>query len=529
PEVPEGDDLVYAERGAHEPPKWATKPKKSCFGKKHRYHPYPRPTVPRTEVEVNASLKEAFERRHAQNFEGPKAIAIHDAVTAIYVPGTETWKWEPENRGPPGAFDFPEEDVDDEWDAEEREQVVEMLFPASGKKRQFKEESNADVQTTSIEPVQAPPTKKPRRSQRLIEKKNPGFADPNTPTFEFTFTHPVPTSSNSSPLLSSPTQASSSSNTAAALSSNEWSSDEDVSMSDAETRKSSHKARFDRKKARVQFATPTGSHPVHGIKDSIHFHYRRLKPQSQATIKSKKKRIVKRKGPIWTPDQVKSAKAKKAEWEEMRKLKFERDTSLAEIRTRVADEEEGDPRSEAWKDVVERYEAAYPRIDFAGVRAKHLRPAKMEVPARNRELTKVPEPAEPMRWWYPSWEHPAWDGIPTEVLKEWTRSDHHKVKVAEVKNALSAEDEARAKRRAAMEMVERSDAETVVDETEDEMRRAFVAEGTEGEQIPPVSAPQTSSETSPLFVIPALKMTPAGEALWEARWSAPGALHSTAA
>ncbi|KAG8996643.1 hypothetical protein FRB90_012681 [Tulasnella sp. 427] len=505
-------------------------PKKSCFVKKHRYHPYPRPTVPRTEVEVNASLKEAFERRHKQNFEGPKAIAIHDAVTAIYVPGTETWKWEPENRGPLGAFDFPEEDVDDEGDAEEREEVVEMLLPTNGKKRQFEEESDEDVQTTAGEPVHEPPAKKPRRSQRLIERKNPGFTSDNNPTFEFTFTAPLPSSTSLSP-PSSPTQSSSPSSTVTGVLPTESPSDDDVLMSNDEAQGSSRKARVTRRKARVQFAAPTGMHPVHGIKDSIHFHYRRLKPQSQATLKSKKKRIVKRKGPIWTPDQIKSAKAKKAEWEEMRRNKFEHETSLAEIRTRVADEEEGDPASEAWKDAVERYEAAYPQIDFGGVRAKHLRPAKMEVPARNRELTRMPKPTEPMRWWYPSWEHPAWDGIPREVLMDWTRSDHFKVRVAEVKNALSAEDEARAKRRRAMEMEmgERSDAETVVDETEDAMRRAFVAEGNEGEQVLPSPAPQTSTETSPLFVIPALKMTPDVEALWEARWSAPGALHSTAA
>ncbi|KAG8986354.1 hypothetical protein FRB90_004072 [Tulasnella sp. 427] len=528
PEVPGGDDVVYAERGSHEPPKWDSakaQPKKSCFAK-YRYHPYRNPTIPRTDAEVTASLKEAFKKRLAQNYEGPKAIAIHDATTDIPVPGTTSWKWQPKNRGPPGAFDFPEGSnlsmsspasstgflADDEADAEEKEEVAKMLFPPNGKKRKFEEDlidEMEDLANPSTQSGQtAPARKKIKTSQRVAAATNLEFAVPAR-----------------APAPSCSVQASSPSCTSTAASSTECSAGEDTPMFDSQpTSTSTRKARFDRSNARLRFAEPTGMHPIRNVKDSLDLHQGRIKGRSRGIVSEKKKCSLKRSPSTWTAWETHDAKILKGRWESVRKAKFGRHTCLNTIRDYAAKQEELDPLWVQWGTVVERFEAAYPQIDLAGVRAKHIRPAKCEEPGTsNKEATRMLEPSEVMRGWYPAWEHPAWEGIPQEVLETWRHSPHYQVVVGDVRNALSAEESER-KRRWAAEATERTDAETVADGEEDAMRRAFVAEGTEGEEVPPPPAPL---EDSPLKVIPALRMSADAEAAWEARWSAPNAHRPT--
>ncbi|KAG8986373.1 hypothetical protein FRB90_004050 [Tulasnella sp. 427] len=525
PEVPEGDDMVYTERGSHEPPKWDSakaQPKKSCFAK-YRYHPYRNPTTPRTDAEVNVSLHEAFKKRLAQNFEGPKAIAIHDATTDIPVPGTTSWKWVPKNRG----FDFPEGSnlsmsspasstgflADDEADAEEKEEVVKMLFPPNGKKRKFEEElidGLEDLANSSTQHEQVPPArKKIRTSQRLSASNILGFAIPAP-----------------APATPSWVKPSSPSGTSAATSSIECSVDEDTPMSDSQSKTptSTRKARFDRSKARLRFAEPTGMHSIRNVKDSLDLHQGRIKGRSRGILSDKKKCSLKRSPSTWTAWEIHDAKILKSRWEGVRKAKFARHTCPMTIEGNVAKQEELDPLWVQWGTVVERFEAAYPQINLAGVRAKHIRPAKCEEPGTsNKEATRMLEPSEVMRGWYPAWEHPAWEGIPEEALEAWRQSAHYQVVVGEVRNALSAEESQR-NRRWAAGATERTDAETVVDGEEDAMRRAFVAEENGVEEVPP---PPTVQETSPLQVIPALKMDPEVETLWEARWSAPSALPPT--
>ncbi|KAG8987636.1 hypothetical protein FRB90_003235 [Tulasnella sp. 427] len=530
PEVPEGDDMVYTERGSHEPPKWDSaeaQPKKSCFAK-YRYHPYRNPTIPRTDAEVNASLNEAFKKRLAQNYEGPRAITIHDATTDIPVPGTTSWKWVPKNKGPPGAFDFLEGSnlsmsspasstgflADDEADAEEKEEVVKMLFPPNGKKRKFEEDLIEELEglassSRKLEP-ETPAKKKIKTSKSLIANND---AQAKSSFFGLTIT----------PSL---VQPSSPSDTTAAASSSECSATEDTPMSDnpSEWSTSTRKARFDRMKAKLRFAEPTGMHPIRKVKDSLDLRQGRIKGRSRGIVSDKKKCTLKRSPSTWTAWEAQDAKILKGRWESVRKAKFARHTCPKTIGDNVVQQEELDPLWVQWGTVVERFEAAYPLVDLAGVRAKHIRPAKCEEPGTgNKEATRMLEPSEVMRGWYPAWEHPAWDGIPEGVLYAWRQSAHYQVVVGEVKNALSAEEGER-KRRWAAAATERMDAETVVDGEEDAMRRAFVAEDNGTEGVPPPPAPL---ETSPLQVIPTLKMDPEVEAVWEARWSAPSALPPT--
>ncbi|KAG8984852.1 hypothetical protein FRB90_005079, partial [Tulasnella sp. 427] len=496
PEVPEGDDWVYTERGTCEPPRWDSGkavPQKSCLSKKNRYHPYRRAAAHRTFTDIKASLAEALQKRHAQNYEGPNAIAVHDEMSHIEVPGTESFKWEPEYTGPPGAF----------VEESEQDEDGEMVPPTNNKKRRL-EESKEETEEPGAcrgRSREGTPTKKPRRYLGRSDEENPGFVTAE-PAFEFTFTAPYPSASSSSvPSRPQPPTASTSNEAAG------------------------RHARIERRKTRVQFeADPNTLHPKFRVPDSIYLHHRRLRGKSMT--KDKAKRTVQRSGLDWTEEELEDALNLKAEWDGMRRTKFDLKACLPSIVTKIRRQEKPDAEWELFGDILDRYEAAYPAIDLAAVRAKHLRPAKKEERGVcNKELTGKIGDHELIGGWYPVREHSAWEGVDDAAWKAWVRSPHYQVTPWEVKRALQNEEHLRKRRMMErMEAMDGGDGDTEVDENEDAMRQAFVA----GEGDDAITEGPVLQEPPPLEPIhPGLVMTPEVEARWEARWSTPAALPPT--
>ncbi|KAG8987513.1 hypothetical protein FRB90_003306, partial [Tulasnella sp. 427] len=237
------------------------------------------------------------------------------------------------------------------------------------------------------------------------------------------------------------------------------------------------------------------------------------------------KKIVHRSGPDWYSKQLEEAQKMKARWIAERRDKLDNLTSFTKIEERIKKQGKNDGEWERWGDAVDRYEAAYPWINLADVRARYLRPAKKEERGvLNKEYTKPVGESEPMRNWYPAWEHPAWDGVDEEAKREWMESDHYQVTHREVTRAMVLEEHRRTDRRREMEMAARmeggEDGDTEVDETEDAMRREFLEEGREGDAMPQ-AALQAPPPPEPIH--PGLMLTPVLEAFWEAMWSAPDA------
>ncbi|KAG8994477.1 hypothetical protein FRB90_000417 [Tulasnella sp. 427] len=437
-------------------------------------------------------------------------------MSRIDVPGTgPSFKWEPAYTGPPNAFPEELEEVessppisfvgsegfirDDEL---RKDEVAEMRVPTNSKKRRLEDED-----TDNVPSPQGSPVKKLRRALQQIQKQNPGFAT-DVPSPNFTFTPPSLPTSTSQPSSLSALKSTTSSNTDA-----------------------TRKAVRDRRKTRVSFKADSSTlHPKHGVMDSLHLHYSRL--PSKSLHQSKAKKTVHRSGPDWYSKELEKGRALKTRWTTERVEKFNKLTCFAQIEERIKLQGDHDGKWECWGDAVDRYEAAYPAIDLAGVRAKSLRPAEKEVRGiLNKEATSPVGESEPMRKWYPKWEHPAWDGVDEEAKRAWRRSPHYQVTHREVKRALGIEASRRSDRRMEMEMAARmegggdGDGDTEVDETEDAMRREFLEEGQTGEVAGQAPALQAPPPLEPIH--PGLEMSAEAEARWESRWSAPNALPPT--
>ncbi|KAG8994722.1 hypothetical protein FRB90_000361 [Tulasnella sp. 427] len=443
-------------------------------------------------------------------------------MSRIDVPGTgPSFKWEPAYTGPPNALSEELEETETSPPASfvgsegfignnehRKDEVAEMRAPTNNKKRRLEDDETDNI--TSPEGLNAhlgegSPVKKLRTALQQIQKQNPGFAT-DIPSFDFTFTPPDSPASTSKPLPPS-------------------ACDNATSFITDPTRKALH----DRRKARVSFkADTTTLHPKYGVTDSLYLHVSRL--PSKSLHHSKTKKTVHRSGPDWRSKELERAQRLKAKWTAERLDKFDKLTCFTKIEERITLQGDHDGKWECWGDAVDRYEAAYPSIDLAGVRAKYLRPAEKEVRGiLNKEATSPVGEFEPMRKWYPKLEHPAWDGVDEAAKRTWMQSLHYQVTHREVKRALGIEASRRSDRRMEMELAARmeggGDGDTEVDESEDAMRRKFLEEGTTGEATGQAPVLQAPPPLEPIH--PGLEMSAEAEARWESRWSAPSALPPT--
>lgn len=255
---------------------------------------------------------------------------------------------------------------------------------------------------------------------------------------------------------------------------------------------SPRKDRIATKKLRFQFANPASKHPKFGITDSIYLHHRRAESNSHKARNAKKMKahLAPLDRTTWSEAELARASAYKKKWDETRQTSFVRKTSRENLEYRLQACDSLDGLAERFQKVVDRYEAGWPAIDLAGVRARYIRPRKNEVPTvKNKEFMPALAPLDEMRRHYPAWDHPAWDGVDRHAIRAWRNDPHYRLRVFDV--TVLVEDEAAERRRANAEPDEATEIATVADEDEERMRREYLAA-----EMEEVDAPAADDDAS---------------------------------
>ncbi|KAG8954795.1 hypothetical protein FRC00_005718, partial [Tulasnella sp. 408] len=496
--VGDGDgDVEYGPPGEYKPPAWTSdraRPKKSCLRKRdsNRFAPYPSPStrpslVRRSTKDIKASLDEALANRMILNYEGPVATAIRNEMSAIHIPGVKPFRWQPEYTGPRSeTFDDsdqplskttnnPEAPTYDlapspQQDLKDKAAVGELTLPRPGKKRQHDEDKEDDeIPTNSgLKTVEGSPPKKQRTTKQLPTTPLSNVAKRTTKS-QKTRRSPTPPSP-------SPTRSTSSSETSTTVPTDSSTSSSDEGRSSPASSESDfqdsspRKARIAKKKLRFQFSNPSSTHPKFGITDSMYFHHHRGKSLSHKLRKTKESHTYVPATGVWTESEVRRAASSKLKWDKLRQGSLERLTSCERLKNRVKKHEENDKVVERFQKLVDRYEAGWSGIALAGVRARYIRPKKNEVPKKkNKEAMPFLDHADAMREHYPSWDHPAWEGVDEEAIANWMKSSHYKLKVQDVIAVLSDEESER--RTANAQPEDATEVASVVDEDEARMRK----------------------------------------------------------
>ncbi|KAG8911687.1 hypothetical protein FRC01_005579 [Tulasnella sp. 417] len=481
----EEDGMELEAPGPFTPPAWTSdkaRPKKSCLRKResNRFTPYssrpePTPLGRRTTEEIKVSLDEALTNRITLNYEGPIAIAIRNEVSAINVPNEEPFKWEPEYTGPPAESfqdvcppvaeaainadslmadltSSSQEDIDDEA------AVIDILLPRSSKKRRYDDDDEDAAIDTSQEATQGSPTKKQRTTRSLVSGRFPGFVKSLSLSLFSSSSSIFPSPASTQIPSPSPIHSVSPSSTLTAIPTNSESS--------------LRKRRIAKKKLQFQFTNPSSRHPKFGVTDSIYFHHHRLDSPSKNLRKTKLHKTCLPSGKTWSPSDLERATRNKSEWDGMRKTSFERKTSRENLGERLKRSEAIDALAEKFQRLVDKYEASWPAIDLAGVRARYIRPRKNEIPHKQNKET-IHEQVDVMRQFYPTWDHCAWDGVDRQAIAKWKRDPHYKLRVCDVMMMLM--DEEMERKGGNVEPDAATDIATVMDEDEARMRREYLA------------------------------------------------------
>ncbi|KAG8911810.1 hypothetical protein FRC00_005786, partial [Tulasnella sp. 408] len=479
-------DVEYGPPGEYKPPAWTSdkaRPKKSCLRKRdsNRFAPYPSPStrpslVRRSTKDIKASLDEALVNRMILNYDGPVATAIRNEMSAIHIPGVKPFRWQPEYTGPTSETsddsDQPLSRITNnpEAPADDLAAVWELTLPRPSKKRQHDEDKEEDeIPTNSgLKTVEGSPPKKQRTTKQLPTTPLSNVAKRTTKSQK---PRRSPTPPSPSPTRSiSPSETSTKVHTdSSTSSSDEGRSSPAPSESDSQD-PSPRKARIAKKKLRFQFSNPSSTHPKFGITDSIYFHHHRAKSLSHKLRKTKESHTHVPVTGVWTESEVRRAASLKLDWDKLRQGSFHRLTSRERLKDRMKKHEKNDTVLERFQRLVDRYEAGWSGIDLAGVRARYIRPKKNEVPKRkNKEALPFLKHSDAMREHYPSWDHPAWEGVDEKAIANWMESSHYKLKVQDVIAVLSDEESER--RTVNTQPEDATEVASVVDEDEARMRR----------------------------------------------------------
>ncbi|KAG8895940.1 hypothetical protein FRC01_012113 [Tulasnella sp. 417] len=499
--IGEGDDgeVEYLPAGEFKPPAWTSekaRPKKSCLRTRGsvRFAPYPNPSTRpaldrRSTEDIDTSLDEALTNRILLNYEGPNALAIRNETSVIYVPGEEPFSWKPDYTGPPAEssdgvhqlvseattnIEAPAASVASSSQSNRKNEVVVGPVPqsASKKRRYVEDDDDAPSAHSRAITTEGSPMKRLRTTNRLPKTKLPTpTTDLPTPPSPSSPSLPTPSSISTDPL---PSPASSSSSTGTLTLVDSSSSDGDgfspISATSSSEHRSPSQPRFTKKKLRFKFTDPSSIHPKFGVPDSPYLHYSRAKSQSKKARSSKKSKAHIPRNGDWTKEAIEEALTKKRKWDKMRQRSLWAKTCRKALDDSIEKVKETDASAEHFQKLVDRYEAGWPAIDLAGVRARYIRPIENEVRGENnRERIKALGPTDRMRRYYPSWDHPAWEAVDSRAIFEWENSPHYKLRQCDVLTMVLDED-AEVKRANA-----EPDVATEPDEDDDAMRREFVA------------------------------------------------------
>ncbi|KAG8898236.1 hypothetical protein FRC01_010978, partial [Tulasnella sp. 417] len=185
-------------------------------------------------------------------------------------------------------------------------------------------------------------------------------------------------------------------------------------------------------KLRFRFNNASSTHPKFGVPDSIYFHHHRSKSSSRKGRSDKRTHTYVSLTGDWNASELGEASFIKGVWDRTRETFFQRKTSRKGLDDQIKKNETVDKCAEKFQRLVDWYEAGWPSIDLAGVRARHIRPVEITVLRGQNSNKRALGPCDAMREYYPPREHPAWEGVDEEAIAEWEASSHYKLRVKDM-------------------------------------------------------------------------------------------------